>query len=184
MSLDRTPAEISRDRREIARLYLKGETQFSIAEALGISQPTVSRDLKHIQKEWAVASIADIDERKRQELAKIDNLELEYWESWKRSQQNAEIEITRMQGSNTAQSPGRLEKTKRIEGQVGDPRYLQGVQWCITKRCELLGLDAPVKTSVTGTIMPMTWKEFIESSSEADQDESVDSDEESATGSE
>ena len=144
----RLKAQKERDRRNVASLYLKGVIQADIAEQLGISQTTVSRDLKLIQGEWAIARINDIDERKRIELAKIDNLELTYWDGWKRSQENAEVETTKLKGRD-ADKPTDLEKTKRVEGQVGDPRFLQGVANCIDKRCELLGLDAPKNVDVT-----------------------------------
>jgi hypothetical protein len=38
-----------------------------------------------------------------------------------------------------------IKKTKRREGQVGDPRYLDGVLKCIDRRCAILGIDAPKK---------------------------------------
>jgi predicted transcriptional regulator len=147
----RLKSQKERDRRNIASLYLKGVIQADIAEQLNISQSTVSKDLKVIQLEWSVARINDIDERKRMELAKIDNLELTYWDGWKRSQENAEVETTKMQGTRTGDDdkPSKLEKTKRVEGQVGDPRFLQGVAWCVDKRCELLGLNAPKNMDVT-----------------------------------
>jgi len=147
----RNDIQIERDRRSIGRLYLQGMTQGEIAEELGISQSTVSRDLKAIQKTWIHDAARDIGERKAQELAKIDTLELTYWEAWKRSQENAEVETTKMQGSNAkGAAPDRVEKQKRVEGQVGDPGFLQGVQWCIERRCLIIGIDAPKKNEVTG----------------------------------
>ena len=35
---------------------------------------------------------------------------------------------------------------------IGDHRFLEGVQWCINKRCELLGLDAPLQLQHSGQI--------------------------------
>jgi hypothetical protein len=123
-------------------MYLSGVTQAVIAGNLGIDQSTVSRDLKILQQEWQVARINDIDERKRQELAKIDNLELEYWDAWRKSQNDKETVTARVKA-------GEIETTERKEGQTGDPRFLDGVQWCINKRCELLGLNAPKGVDLT-----------------------------------
>jgi predicted transcriptional regulator len=142
MNIKRHPTQVERDRREISRMYLSGITQAVIADRLGIDQSTVSRDLKILQQEWQVARINDIDERKRQELAKIDNLELEYWDAWRRSQNDKETVIARVKA-------GEKETTERREGQAGDPRFLDGVQWCINKRCELLGLNAPKGVDLT-----------------------------------
>lgn len=120
---NRSDSQKERDRREISRRYLKGELQWDIADALGIDQAIVSRELKTIQKQWQIDSIFDFNEAKQKELAKIDNLELEYWDSW---------------------------QTSKAERASGDPRFLQGIQWCITKRCEILGFDAPTKLEHTG----------------------------------
>lgn len=141
-----------------------------IAAELDISQATVSKDLKVLQKEWQEARINDIDERKRQELAKIDNLELEHWEGWRRSQQDAEVQTVKMLGK---ESPDKMEKTRRTEGQVGDPRFLTGIQWCINKRCELLGLDAPKRQDITSndqTIKPVNIETIVVRIPEAAQE--------------
>jgi hypothetical protein len=98
----------------------------------------------------ATARINEIDERKRIELAKIDNLEMEYWNAWKRSCEKATTETTRLQGhpaitvdggQPAAPKTDKLEKISRVEDQAGEPKFLAGVAWCINKRCEILGLD-------------------------------------------
>jgi hypothetical protein len=87
----------------------------------------------------------DFNEARAQELAKIDNLELTYWQAWQRSTENKEVESTKVieSGKGEDRKPERLEAATRSEGQAGDPRFLQGVQWCIERRCKLLGLDEP-----------------------------------------
>lgn len=166
MALVRKRSEVARDRRVIGRMYLKGATQMAIAAELGISQATVSNDLKHIQAEWQAANIADIDRRKREELAKIDALELEYWDAWARSCENAEVETTKMVGS-SPEKPDRAEKTKRVEGQAGDPRFLAGVQWCIERRCKLLGIDAPHAVDLTSAGKAIAIRVIYEDASHA-----------------
>ena len=146
--MGRTKLQKQRDKRRVSQAYLQGETQAEIAASLGLSQPTVSRILKDLQADWMAAAIGDVTEAKARELAKIDTLELEYWAAWKRSQQNAEVETTKMQGTDPS-APGKLEKQKRVEGQVGDSRYLQGVQWCVEMRCKIIGIEAPRKIAPT-----------------------------------
>ena len=131
-------------RQKVAAAYLRGGTQADIAVELECDQATVSRDLIALRAAWMKSALIDINEAKARELAKIDTLELEYWAAWKRSQQNAEVETTKMQGTDPA-APGKLEKQKRVEGQVGDSRYLQGVQWCVEMRCKIIGIEAPKK---------------------------------------
>jgi hypothetical protein len=81
----RTEDEILRDRAEIARRYLQGETQAAIAATLSVSREQVKYDLGEIRKEWLSSSIRDFDEAKAAELAKIDHLESIAWDAWFRS---------------------------------------------------------------------------------------------------
>lgn len=154
----REPAQIARDRKRIGELYLKGWLQNDIAKELKISQSTVSRDLKALFKQWQKSALVDIDKAKAKELAKVDNLELEYWTAWKRSCEDAETTVKKTKGNVKkykgndgqfiAERPAEIDQTSK--GQSGDPRFLQGVQWCIDKRCKILGIDAPQKLVHTG----------------------------------
>jgi len=149
----RTSFQIDRDRREIADLYLKGHTQAEIAayinadknRAYTLSRQMISYDLIALRKLWLKSSLIDIDEMKANELAKIDHLELEYWDAWKRSQDDAE-EIKEL----LVEDIGIIPVERKLKGQAGDPRFLQGVQWCIERRCKILGVDAPSKAEITG----------------------------------
>ena len=148
----RQTAELVRDRRRIADLYLQGQTQVNIAEELGIGQATVSRDLKAIQKSWKLATLVDFNEARAQELAKIDRLEREYWTAWLRSTEDQQTETHKAVDTGDGQ---RKEAVRTVRGQAGDPRFLVGVQWCIDRRCKLLGLDAADKVE-------LSWKDEAE----------------------
>ena len=153
----RSQAQLTRDRRRIADLYLQGWLQTDIAKELKTNQSTVSRDLQTLQAEWRDSALVDIDLAKSQELAKVDRLEREYWEAWERSCEDAE---TLRQELDTHQLPtnpdsGKIPPNKVVrtsKGQAGDPRFLQGIQWCINKRCEIIGVDAPKRTDITERI--------------------------------
>lgn len=167
MAKRRDPAQLARDRRRISDLYLQGWIQAAIAEVVGVDQTTVSRDLKALQEEWQAASIRNIDAAKAQELAKVDRLEREYWDAWERSKKNAETETTERIEDDKA-GTARLKAQVRKEGQVGDPRFLNGVQWCIERRCKILGIDAPAAVDVTtgGQPLPapmivLTWNDDV-----------------------
>jgi hypothetical protein len=151
----RTKHETIRDRAEISELYLRGKTQAQIAELLskdparahygGLSQQTISRDLRVIQKEWAEAAQHNMTELKAKELAKIDNLERMYLDEWYRSKGES-IETEQEQDETTGKSRKKAKVKKK--SQLGDAKYLQGVQWCIGKRCEIFGLDAPKELDI------------------------------------
>ena len=139
----RSTAELARDRRKVADLYLKGWIQADIATEIGMSQKTVSNDIKALQKDWLNSALVDFNEAKSQELAKIDRLEREYWQAWERSCEDAETITEKARASKGSDRPDSVEKTKQAKGQAGDPRFLSGVQWCIERRCKMFGLDEP-----------------------------------------
>lgn len=145
----RSKFQLEKDRSETARLYLMGWRQVDIAERMGVSQQQISLDLKAVQAEWLASSVRDFDEARAQELAKVDQLEMTYWQTWERSLEAFKSKTVKAKG--IKQDVGTYkdaEQTTRTEERNGDPRYLQGVQWCIDRRCKLLGLDAPQEHNV------------------------------------
>lgn len=150
MGKRRDPAQRARDRRRTADLYLQGWLQAQIAGELDVNQSTVSRDLKALQKEWLQSALVDFDEAKSQELAKVDRLEREYWNEWVRSRLDKGSTLSETVVGDKGSK--RQKAQVRKEGRLGDPRYLQGVQWCIERRCKILGIDAPIKTDMSGAL--------------------------------
>jgi len=128
-------------RQRVAELYLTQHTQWEIARRLGINQSNVSRHLKALREEWQQSALMDFNARKAEELAKIDQLERDARRAWKRSKRTKEIET-----AHTKKSRRRGEESEaslRKEPSAGDAKFLSVVQWCINKRCEILGLNAP-----------------------------------------
>lgn len=136
-------------RRRVAALYLRGDSQYEIARAVGVNQGTISRDLEAVRAEWLAAAVRDFDARRAEELARLDALETEAWAAWERSR--APAETTTAEKAETADGT-RSKASKRVEGRDGDPRFLQVVERCIARRCELLGLDEPQKHQLAGQI--------------------------------
>lgn len=152
----RTEFEAERDRAEIARRYVQGHTQQEIADYLNttfypdnpISRQQVSYDVRLIIDRWVKSSVNHMDQKRAIELAKVDQLEREYYDAWVRSCQDFTETITDLTGNPGEQ--GHVQATRgrrhiRTYHRDGNPVFLQGVLDCIKKRCELLGLDAPKK---------------------------------------
>ena len=129
-------------------MYLAGRFQHEIATALGVTRQQIGYDLKVLQKMWRTSALQDFDQAKAEELAKIDALERQYQDAWERSCAAARTEIAR--AKRTQQQGESIEKSTRTEDQVGDPRFLAGVQWCIERRCKIRGIDAPTKSELAG----------------------------------
>jgi hypothetical protein len=152
----RSRFQAQRDQVDIATLYLQGKPQHEIADILSkdqnrgytLTQQTISRDMKHIERAWRQSSLVEFNTARARELAKIDNLEREYWKAWDRSKtEKKHSEKEKTEGEHVKEVT-RIQKWELI----GDHRFLEGVQWCISKRCELLGLDAPLQLQHSGLI--------------------------------
>lgn len=158
---------IAERRARVASYYLQGKYQADIARLVGVKQQQISQDLAAIRKDWETSALVDFNEAKAKELAKIDLLEQTYWDAWFKSLEPIKKSTKKMSGKvdkakgATGQLPSTFDTTDVVEQRLGDPRYLDGIQKCIQKRCELLGLDAPLRiaeTDVEGKgIMRRTW---------------------------
>lgn len=140
----RAPAQIARDRRKIAEMYLQGRYQEEIAQELGIDQSTVSRDLKHLLGEWQEAAKRDVEQRK----AELEQKYLMVWReansAWQRSLLDAETTIQEMidSGDSGKGEGQRLKASTRKEGQSGNPALLAQAQAALKSIREMFGVDA------------------------------------------
>ena len=135
---------------------------------LGVSQQTISGDLKYLRGLWEREHPQAIEQGKVRELAAIDKLELTAWEGWDRSRQDAvtlHVETTTGRTDKKGKPLSDLEKkTKTVKGQAGDPRFLERVGWCIHERCSILHLitnkldltsgDEPIRVVAIEAVMP------------------------------
>jgi len=140
----------------LARLYLRGYGVGDMVERLKTerqahySYKMVSAGLLELHKRWLEAQILDFGTAKARELAKLDQLEVAYWEGWERSvqaQTHTETELVNdVQGEN---QPGATYSRSRTLSKTttrdGNAPYLQGVERCIKMRCEILGLFSATK---------------------------------------
>jgi len=135
-------ASVDQRRRDVMRLYLKQTPQHVIAEKLGTTQQTISQDILAVRELWQTQAIADYTELKHRELNKVDLLELTYWEAWEKSLTQKTRQVKKSSKRENVVSQALTQETQDTPG---DPRFLEGVRWCIDKRCQILGLNAPTK---------------------------------------
>lgn len=158
----RDPIQREKDLPRIADLYCRGKTQAEIAEILGLSRQQIGYDLRDIQNRWEQAAVAKIDKRKARERGRLEHLLSVAWQAWERSCQDAEgTHVKTVKGRAAANGtllPDLTTLEKTTKGQAGDPRFLERVHACITKLCELEGLDAPKKTAFTTPDGEDEWK--------------------------
>ena len=89
------------------------------------------------------------------EVAKIDQLEIAYWEAWEISKKEKEsVEAVQTddprvgKGTGSKNAGKRTKITKKKEMRDPNAVYLQGIERCIDKRMRILGLDAPKTVNV------------------------------------
>src|SRR6516162_495477 len=143
-------------RKRVAALYLQGMSQWEIGRQLGVTQQCIAKDIQALEKEWLASAVVDIDAAKAKELARIDRLERVAWRAWQRSCQRKERATTRMEKKLDEDAhKAKTVTSKATELRDGNPEYLKRVEWCISKRCELLKLNPPQRLEHGGsTEMP------------------------------
>lgn len=146
---------------KVAKLYLRGTTQYDIAGEIGVDRSTIARDLEAVRKEWMASSLVDFNEAKAVELQKLDHLESVAWQGWERScldavtvqhktekvrkrkskeeQQEEAKGKRRVEEGEEALIPIKVNEDRKVSGQAGDPRFLEQVYKCIDARLKVLG---------------------------------------------
>lgn len=149
----RSALQRERQRLECLDLYLAGMWQAEIATKLRMSQSQVSRDIKAAHEEWCKRTTYNLDEQKARRLAEIDRLERQYHLAFARTVGTHKV-TTKEQAQLGTVSAGELElsgkpvevktvtKSEKLAGEVA---FLNGIAWCISERCKILGTYAATK---------------------------------------
>ena len=122
-------------RLQVAEMYLNGDNQYDIAAHFGVTQPTISNDLKAIRLQWQADYAATFDTLVTEQLVKIDKMEREAWVAWEASKQPEEV--TLLKGKTAEAKPSYRETT--TSNRDGNPQFLQVVQRCIDMRLKIIG---------------------------------------------
>ncbi len=124
----RTAAQRAADLLFIETYAIKGKTQVEIAALLAevrpyrISRAQVAYDIDELKRRWIEAGVESFSLAKARALKKLDAVESEAWESWEQS---------------------------KTDG-PGNPTFAKVVLEVHDRRVKLLGLDAPVRTEISG----------------------------------
>lgn len=146
----RTKTEKARDLLLISELYLRGRSIAEIHKAVNeergweLSRNQTLRDIQECVKLWRKHVAENIEEKKAVEIAKIDNLEKTYWEQFEKSKEPTKTSRIKqggmmIKGELANPDYATMEDTERTN--IGDVKWLERVEWCITQRCKILGLE-------------------------------------------
>lgn len=171
MTPKRTRPEKERDLVDIALLYVEGKSLVAIHKWLCENRPYqlsyayVCADLGRIRKIWRERSIGFINERKATELAKLDHIEAQAWEAWHASKKDRLKKFGQRRqtpgGGDGVPKVTHEEVGQETEQRDGNPRFLETALACVSKRLEVLGLEAPRRLQISGPDGgPIPTKEF------------------------
>lgn len=179
----------------VAQLYKRGWTQRKIqAEVMRrldlptYSLNTVHRDIRCLLDEWRESRLDDMDDALQLELSRIDDTVRELWEQWEKSKedytrtqmkrrgmpasrnqngQNVQNQEGQNQNSDRIRTLLVEEKTQNVVG-LGNPSYIAEIRQQLAERRKLLGLYAPEKRDVQGS---MSFASFLMESGALDEAE-------------
>jgi len=113
--------DIAERRAQVAELYARRITQRDMAKMLKVSEPTISRDVKSLLKEWRKESTKKVDDVKAREMADLDAME-------------RDVAMAMVVGKNRPSlKPQELARLAEARLRIKE------------RRAKLLGLDAPAK---------------------------------------
>ncbi len=161
---------IAERRARVAQMYLAGRTQLQIACELGLSTFTVSTDIGAMVAEWRRMAAVDTAAHIAVELERIREVEVQAWESFRKSRQPKEIRSAgKRSETNGDGSSSTAVTVTTIHRPEGSPQFLSTVLRCIEQRVKLLGLDFHERLQEGRQTQPATLEEFVVAHSKPDQ---------------
>lgn len=167
----------------VAQLYKRGwslrKIQAEVMRRLDLptySLNTVHRDIRCLLDEWRESRLDDMDDALQLELSRIDDTVRELWEQWEKSKTDYTKTARKQKGSpqrdnQTRETTIRTYYTERTETEVirlGDPSYIAEIRQQLAERRKLLGLYAPEKKNIQGS---MSFASFLMESGALDEAE-------------
>lgn len=129
---------------KVLRLFEEGLPAEEIAKRLELRRNQVEKDIQARIEKWRKASREKVNTYISREEERIARIWQEAFAAWHRSCEDA-VTVTK------EVVDGEKEKTTvRRTGQVGDAQFLRVMQQCIKDLRDMLGLDQPKRTEVTG----------------------------------
>ena len=118
--------DIEARRRKVASALLAGSDNFtSIAKELGVSKPTISRDVKAIEEQWRAEAMQDISAAKGRDLKRTDRMIGALWpKALNGNERAAKMVLDLMQHRAKLLGLNAPEK-RELTGMEGEPLTIQ-----------------------------------------------------------
>ncbi len=146
LSADQLTAEVLERRSRVAGLLARGMRLGAICKAIpDTCRKTLEQDVQAAERLWRASIEKDIGEWKGRVVAELEAVKLAAWEEWERSKRDHERRSLRRKtaGKDGGEGGPSEESTAMVEGQCGDPRYLEKVISANQEIMKILGGYAP-----------------------------------------
>lgn len=177
----------------VAQLYKRGNSVRKIRDEVmrrldlpKYSTSTVHSDIQTLLQEWRENRYKDMDDALELELARIDETVQELWDQWEKSKADY-VQTTRTRkgapvnnGSSNEDGEGQqqpqreqlrtynVERTEKEVIGLGNTAYIAEIRQQLMERRKLLGLYAPEKREMSGT---MSFAQLLMESGKIDEAE-------------
>lgn len=133
-------------RAKVATLYHRGMMLKDIAVAVKASRTTVYEDIQDLHRQWVERAETEIEKAKVQQLQRLAWVEDEMSEAWEKSKEPG---LTEFDETTSGEDGDTRKRRKTIQRQTGNPKYMDSILRCVSERCKIMGLYAPVKVEST-----------------------------------
>lgn len=147
MAAPKTKTQSDRDHMllQIAKYDRKGYDQHTIAEILGVSQPTISVQMKKIREMYKEDMLQEVKWKVNKRIVQLNELMCEAWNQYNRSTNDAEKRV--VERSPEFVPPGKKSKgrsklkisrvIKTKTGRLGDVAYLRVILDCLKELTDI-----------------------------------------------
>lgn len=131
---------------QVLEHLLEGRTQHQIAEALGISQPAVSKIVRRVEERLLADLAYRVERQRARQTLRLDHIYGQAMQAW----QNSKQEGLRRRQRKTEHDSGTGSTVAELisENRHGDPRFLDEARKALTDMRKLWGVDPPERVSI------------------------------------
>jgi hypothetical protein len=131
---------------QVLEHILEGRTQHQIADALGISQPAVSKIVRRVEERLLADLAYKVDRQRARHTLRLEFIYQQAVHAWQCSKQ--ELLRRRQRKTDGGSGDGTTVAELMSENRFGDPRYLDEARKALADSRKLWGMDAPERMSI------------------------------------
>ncbi len=131
---------------QVLEQMLEGKTQHQIGEALGISQPAVSKIVRRVEERLLKDLAYQVDRQRARHTLRLEFIYQQAIHAWQSSKE--EFLRRRQRRTDGGSGDGITVAELTSENRFGDPRYLDEARKALADSRKLWGMDAPERMAI------------------------------------